>query len=379
MRILVFANFPPYVMGGAENQVARLVEAWLDQGNSAEVAGFGIPNRMVAVGRHAVRLHHLHVFRAAGRLGSGGSYFLSVLYFLTRHSKRFDIIYTRGLGEATISVCLAKMMGFCGLPLIACPINARGQGDVNFITSMPGCKFFMKLINRHCNGINIIAQAIKADLEKAGIAEPDFAEIPNGIPVLPLSQIDRQEGARRLLFTGRLSQQKGLDLLIQSLDELRLEGFNFVCDIVGDGPLQETLQKKIDDAALSGYANLKGPAEAHTIRELLINSDVFVMPSRYEGMSNSVLEAMEAGLPVLVTRCGGIDYYIGDQNGWTCAPDDQAALTETLRQMLLTPSAELSSMGNANREMVERQFSIENIAHNNIEFFNLVRERRGRS
>jgi colanic acid/amylovoran biosynthesis glycosyltransferase len=84
-------------------------------------------------------------------------------------------------------------------------------------------------------------------------------KFPNGIPVLPLSQIDRQEGARRLLFTGRLSQQKGLDLLIQSLDELRLEGFNFVCDIVGDGPLQETLQKKIDDAALSGYANLKGP------------------------------------------------------------------------------------------------------------------------
>jgi hypothetical protein len=124
MRILVFANFPPYVMGGAENQVARLVEAWLDQGHSAEVAGFGIPNRMVAVGRHAVRLHHLHVFRAAGRLGRGGSYFLSVLYFLTQHSKRFDIIYTRGLGEAAISVCIAKMMGFCGLPLIACPINA---------------------------------------------------------------------------------------------------------------------------------------------------------------------------------------------------------------------------------------------------------------
>jgi len=379
MKILVFANFPPFVMGGAENQVARLVEAWLDMGHIVEIAGYGIPSRKVYVGRHAIRLHHLHVFKAAGRPGRGLTYLLSSLLFLSLHGKRFDIIYTRGLGEAALSVSIAKMMSLCDLPLVACPINARGHGDINFITSIPGNSYLIKLINHYCNGINIIARAIKDDLEETGITVSDLAEIPNGIPVLPLVRTDRDPGARHLLFTGRLSTQKGLDLLIRSLSELRQEGFDFKCDIIGDGPLKTALQKQIDDAPLDGCINLKGPVEGSGIRQLLLQADVFVMPSRYEGMSNSVLEALEAGMPVLVTRCGGIDHYISTENGWTCPPDDQYALTDSLRRMLLTPYSELQSMGKVNREIVERQFSIEQTARANIDFFNSVRQRYKRS
>lgn len=375
MKILVFANFPPFVMGGAENQVARLVEAWLDQGHTVEIAGYGIPSRKVDVGRHAIRLHHLHVFKAAGRPVRGMSYFLSLLSFLFLHRKQFDIIYTRGLGEAAITVCIAKMMKLCDLPLVACPINARGYGDMNFMTSLPGGKYFVKLINRHCNGVNIIARAIKDDIEETGITVSGLAEIPNGIPVLPLVRTDRWPGARHLLFTGRLSAQKGLDLLVRSLCELRQEGFDFKCDIIGDGPLKPALQKQIDEASLDGYINLKGPVERSGIRQLLLQADVFVMPSRYEGMSNSVLEALEAGMPVLVTRCGGIDHYISAENGWTCPPDDQHALTDSLRRMLLTPYSKLQSMGKVNREIVERQFSIEQTARANIDFFNSVKQR----
>jgi glycosyltransferase involved in cell wall biosynthesis len=119
---------------------------------------------------------------------------------------------------------------------------------------------------------------------------------------------------------------------------------------------------------------LIGSVEGNRIRRLLLQADVFVMPSRYEGMSNSVLEAMEAGLPVVVTRCGGIDQYFDAENGWTCPPDDQQALIDTLRNMLLTASSNLQSMGGANREIIERQFSIEQIAWANIDFFNKVKE-----
>lgn len=372
MKILIFANFPPFVMGGAENQVARLVEAWLDQGHTVEVAGYSIPNRKVGVGKHVIRLHHLRVFQSAGRAGRGLSYFLSLVSFLLLHRKRFDIIYTRGLGDAAISVCIAKMMKLCDLPLVACPINAQGSGDATFIRSLPGSSYFVKLVNRHCNGINSIARAIKSDLEKLGVIVPCLMEIPNGIPILPLIRTDRKPGTRRLLFTGRLSAQKGLDLLVCSLGVLRQEGFDFECDIIGDGPLKAELHKQIDEASLSGCINLRGPVPGNNIRQLLLQADVFVMPSLYEGMSNSVLEAMEAGMPVLVTQCGGIDHYIGVGNGWTCPPNDQHALTNSLRQTLLTPYSELQSMGRANREMVEKQFSIEKTAQENIDFFNEV-------
>ena len=374
MKILVFSNFPPFVMGGAENQVARLVKAWLDMGHTVEVAGYGIPNQKVNVGKHAVRLHHLRVFKAAGRPGRGLTYFLSLLFFAFLQRKKFDVIYARGLGEAAIAVCIAKMLKLCNLPFVACPINARGRGDMNFMTSLPGGQHLIKLINRHCNGVNIIARAIKDDLEETGIAVASLAQTPNGIPILPLDRADREPGPRRLLFTGRLSAQKGLDLLISALCEMRQEGFEFECDIIGDGPLKTELQEQIDEASRADCIRLRGPVDGTNIRRLLLQADVFVMPSRYEGMSNSVLEAMEAGLPVLVTQCGGIDHYIAAANGWTCPPNEQHALADSLRRMLLTPYVILQSMGKANREIVEQQFAIEKVAQANIDFFNNVRK-----
>ena len=370
MKILVFANFPPFVMGGAENQVARLVEGWLNLGHTVEVAGFAHPSRSVEVGRHLMPLHHLHVCNSAGRLARGLTFLLSVLFFLIRHQKKFDIIYTRGLGDAAISVCIAKWLRLCHLPLVACPINAGGRGDVHFIASIPGSRFLVKLINHYCDGINCIAQAIKDDLKKIGIAVPCLNEIPNGIPVLSLERTNRTSGVRRLLFTGRLSNQKGLDLLINSLHSLRHEGFEFSCDIVGDGPLEEALQKQINKLSLTDCVFLKGSVDGKSIRKLLLHADVFVMPSRYEGMSNSVLEAMEAGLPVVVTRCGGIDNYIGAKNGWTCLTDDEDALTQALRQMFLKGYTELQLKGEKNRELVKNFFSIEQIAKRNIDLLN---------
>lgn len=377
MKILVFANFPPFVMGGAENQIARLVEGWMDLGHTVEVAGHAIPHQRVKVGRHTILLHHLHVFRAGGRPGRALTYLLSLLFFLMRNRNKYDVIYSRGLADAALSTCLVKLLRVCNLPLVACPINAGGRGDVNFITSIPGTRSLVKLINRYCNGINCIAHAIKDDLKQIGIAVPNLAAIPNGIAILPLEHPAREPGARRLLFTGRFSHQKGLDLLIRSLGELHQEGYIFQCDIIGDGPLKAELLKQIHAEVLKDHVFLRGPVDGKDVRNLLLQADVFIMPSRYEGMSNSVLEAMEAGLPVVVTKCGGIDHYIGFKNGWTSPPNDQQALTHSLRQMLEAPYSQLESMGNANRALVEKQFTIGQVAQANIDFFNRVLQKMG--
>ena len=61
MRILVVANLPPYVIGGAENQVARLVETWTDLGHHVEVAGHRIPDGVLRFSNAAIRTHHIAV------------------------------------------------------------------------------------------------------------------------------------------------------------------------------------------------------------------------------------------------------------------------------------------------------------------------------
>ena len=69
LRILVIGNLPPYVLGGAENQVARLVEAWAIDGAHVEVAGHCIPSATVPVGQATIRVHHLRPWTIGGGRG----------------------------------------------------------------------------------------------------------------------------------------------------------------------------------------------------------------------------------------------------------------------------------------------------------------------
>ena len=160
MRILVVANLPPYVLGGAENQVARLVETWADLGHHIEVAGHRIPNGVLRFGNAEIRTHHIAVIDRAGRGGRAASYFFSMARLLHKIKRNFDVIYCRGLGDGAISICLLKAIGEVHLPLVACPINAKGAGDSHFIRSIPGWQLLLKMINRHCDAINIISPAI---------------------------------------------------------------------------------------------------------------------------------------------------------------------------------------------------------------------------
>ena len=129
MRILAIANLPPFVLGGAENQVARLVEAWVGLGHHVEVAGHHLPSAVVAVGARQVVAHRIAVPAPLGRVGRGAGYFLSLARLLLRRKSDFDVVYCRGLVDAAISACLMKALGLVRLPVVACPINARGRGD----------------------------------------------------------------------------------------------------------------------------------------------------------------------------------------------------------------------------------------------------------
>lgn len=369
MRVLVIANLPPFVLGGAENQVARLVEAWINLGHHIEVAGNRIPDSQLQLGSTEVRTHRIAVMNRAGRAGRATSYFVSLALLLRRVGNNFDLVYCRGLGDGAISICLLKAIGEIRLPIVVCPMNARGAGDCHFLQSIPGYRLLAKLINRHCNAINIIAPAILSDLAEVGINRPRISSIPNGIPLGEPILRCRPAQIRRLIWTGRLAAQKGIDILLSALAKVLAAGREFSLQIIGDGPDRPSLLKQCKMLGLGERIRFTGARPKEMIRAKLADADVFVLPSRYEGMSNAVLEAMEAGLPVLLTRCGGVDQYIDSKTGWICEPNDLQGLTACLFQMLDTPSELLSAMGTQARQLVERHFQIEKIARQNAVLF----------
>jgi glycosyltransferase involved in cell wall biosynthesis len=377
LRILAIANLPPWVLGGAENQVARLVEAWARLGHHVEVAGHRIPDGAAQLGDAEIRTHRIAVTDRFGRGGRAASYFVSLARLLARIGRDFDVIYCRGLGDGAISICLLKALGRVNLPLLACPINARGAGDTRFIRSIPGWRRIVTAIDQHCDAINLIAPAIGADLVEIGIGQPRLSRIPNGIALAPPPPRETVAPVRHLLWSGRLSPQKGIDQLLPALARVVDSGRDFRLEIVGDGPDGPSLAARCRQLGLDGRVAFVGQVHRDAVRARLTAVDAFVLPSRYEGMSNAALEAMESGLPVLLTACGGIDTWIDDGIGWRCRPEDPDDLFAALCRLLDTPPAELLAMGRRARQLVEREFEIGAVARRNAELLTEIAAQRG--
>ncbi|WP_149195509.1 glycosyltransferase family 4 protein [Luteimonas suaedae] len=367
LRLLVIGNLPPHVLGGAENQVARLVEAWCAAGIKVEVAGHRIPKGEQVLGTARVRTHRIHTWTMGGRTGRALSYLLSLTRLVLRRRRDFDAVYCRGMGDGLVGVCILATIGVCPWPIIAVPINARGNGDAAFLRSIPGWRLWVRLLDRRISAINLINADIAEDLDALGLLNAPRSIIPNGISVQAPVLRKSVAPARRLLWTGRFEYQKGLDLLLPVLARFRSGRARFHVDLVGEGVLRSVLEQQMRALGLQDVVRFLGAVEAKHVRELLIGVDVFLLPSRYEGMSNAALEAMEAGLPVLCTRCGGIDAVVAEGAGWVCEPDDEASLAACFDAMLMATDDEILARGRLARNIVERRFRIEQVATANLE------------
>lgn len=374
LRILVLANLPPFVLGGAENQSARLAQAWTAAGTEVTVAGHRIPTGELALGGGRVRTRRLRVAQRGGRAARAATYFLSMAWLCLLMRKKVDVVYCRGLGDAAISIAILKSLGICRLPVLACPINARGAGDVAFLRSVPGWRWIARRLDHQIDAINLINSLVEDELVSVGIRRPRLSRIPNGIELLeaPVRQV---AGERRLVWTGRFEHQKGLDLLLAALARLP-EGLPlWRLDLFGDGPLRGPLEEQARTLGINGRLAFRGGVPAGEVRQHLLRADAFVLPSRYEGMSNAAIEAMEAGLPVLCTRCGGIDGFVEGGAGWVCEPGSEDELLTTLSRALSEPPAQWIARGARAREIVERHLSVDVVARENLDVLRALASR----
>ena len=162
--------------------------------------------------------------------------------------------------------------------------------------------------------------------------------------------------ADRLLIgaIGRLSAEKGFELLIQAADTLLREGLDLGLFIIGDGDRMPQLQRKVAELGRGERIRLLGYRQ-DTI-ELYQAMDVFALSSLREGLPNVVLEAMALGVPVVATTIAGIPRLIRDgENGLLVPPGDVEELTRALARTLR--DAELRArLGTCGRRRVEERY-----------------------
>lgn len=170
----------------------------------------------------------------------------------------------------------------------------------------------------------------------------------NGVDTEEFKPIENKSMGEKikLISTGRLIERKGYEYLIESLEGLN----NFELTLIGDGNLRIKLEELAH--ANKVKVNFLGKIDHKDIVSHLQKADIFVLPSLNEGMSNSILEAMACGLPIIATDTGGSKELIQD-NGFIVSKVDADALRDVIER-LLGHQEFVKSMGQKSRELAKR-------------------------
>ena len=162
-----------------------------------------------------------------------------------------------------------------------------------------------------------VSQSVAEAFRRSGYAGEKLVVIPNGIDIARwreahpanLAELHVTSGRRVLLFVGRLDKQKGLDRLIHELPSVFRELPDHDLVLVGEGPQQATLMRTAKRLGVLERVHFVGWRD--DVAAIVAASQLLLMPSRWEGMPNAVLEAMAAGKPVVAMQAEGIVELLG--------------------------------------------------------------------
>jgi glycosyltransferase involved in cell wall biosynthesis len=182
--------------------------------------------------------------------------------------------------------------------------------------------------------------------------------IPNGVDAkkFQVSKKHRKNGRVRMVFVGRLTHQKGIDIFLRALHRLD-GGVPVEAELVGDGGARLDLQNLVKQLGLENRVHFEGWSSREDVLAYYQGADIFVMPSRDEGMPNALLEAMACGLPVIATRVSGNEELVQDGvTGLLVPPDDPCALGKALERLVKNEDLR-RMMGKAGRGSAERIYT----------------------
>ncbi|MCF6277337.1 MAG: glycosyltransferase family 4 protein [Anaerolineales bacterium] len=377
MKILILnSEFPP-IGGGAGNASANIARQMVQQGHAVVLltVRFGdFPHKETW---HGVRIVRVPAIRK--KLDRSGpveqiSYILGGIFNLPKLRREIspDIaIAFFGVPSGPIAWILKL---FTRTPYI---ISMRG-GDV------PGFRPydfkiyhlliapFLRIFWNNADALVANSQGLrKLALEFS--PRSDIQLIPNGADLEQYTPVDRDWDSPRLLSVGRVVYQKGLGLAMQALAGLQDLDWSWV--IAGDGSERPELEQMAHKIGIASRVQFVGWQSKEQLVKLYQHANLFVFPSRHEGMPNAMLEAMACGLPVIATRIAGSEELIvPDETGLLVPPEDVAALRNGLRQ-LIPHAAARKRMGAASHARVEGAYSWAGVASQYIQLANTIVER----
>lgn len=176
--------------------------------------------------------------------------------------------------------------------------------------------------------------------------------------------------SNQIVCVGRLCEQKGQLLLLDSIRSLRDAGVHCKLVLAGDGPMRDEVERRIAEFNLSDRVEITGWISSQQVKELIIESRGLVLPSFAEGLPVVIMEALALYRPVITTYVAGIPELVkNDQNGWIIPAGDSEALTQSIKSLLEADRKLLAKLGENGHDAVNTQHNIETEAAKLARFF----------
>jgi len=270
------------------------------------------------------------------------------------------------------------------------------HGNIYFpesrISGVPKCSYFLKILQymekisgRNTNSLTVLSKHEKKINEDLNLFESEkIIIIQNGIScskfsnnsnmdfsILPIN-IHSLKNSVVITFIGRLSPEKGVFLLLEAIEIIlkNHSDVNLSIILVGDGPDKCELEKFAKKLMMHYEIRIFLPGYSKRIREYLALSNIFVLPSFYEGFGLALVEAMAAGLPVIASASGGIPEIIEDNKDGLLFPVGNATrLAEKILQLLNSQKLQETL---ANKAILKaRKFDIDRMLEKYAELYNM--------
>jgi glycosyltransferase involved in cell wall biosynthesis len=353
------STYPSPHGGGAEAQVRTLARALRARGQLVTVLtplmATGPQQRIGRVDGVAVcRLSYPRL-----RLIGGFVLWCRLILFLWARRRRYDAWHVH-IAHHLGAVC-ALLGRWLGKPVVV-KVSGWWELEHGALAANPGVLARIAFhCLRHADAWQAISKRIAAELVKKGIPASRIFAIPNAVDTVRFRKNVRTPGVGpRFVFIGRLVHEKGLDTLLDAFVDTLHRCPDAHLRIVGTGPLESMLKLRATELGIASQVEFSGHRE--DIETLMADADIGLLTSRIEGLSNTLLECMSAGLPMIASRVSGSEDMVrpGD-NGWLFEPGDRGALAACLAEAALLPLERRQWMGARARETVERQAGLDSV------------------
>jgi glycosyltransferase involved in cell wall biosynthesis len=360
--MVVHSTFP--AVGGAEIQAARLSSALIRRQWKVQVialAGKAVSNPDADfLALPVVRIDRPKIPGVAGTVIA-----LRLVYELYRRRKSYSVVHVHIV--KTMAFVASLMGSWLGKKVV---LKVSGYDELDDgILSERGLRYTpFRIMNWGCRkatAVVAISRYVERRLQAFGYGAQQICYVPNGVDIARFStslngNSPKHKKPRIAVFVGRFSSQKGLYDLLEAWAMVHDQFPDATLRLVGDGPLRAGLEALVRaDASLRDSVVFAGAS--NRVEEHYAAAHCYICSSHSEGLSNTMLEAMASGLPIISTRVSGAEDLVENgRNGFLVPICDPTALADAIKEVFRDPQL-ASRMGQESRKIALRSLDMNRI------------------